>query len=90
LSYRFVASERYWRSFYALPSDQKEVARRKWLVFKKNPFDPSLGTHKIHALSARAGQTVYSAVIEEDLRVVFLIDGDTVKTIDIGGHAIYR
>jgi len=49
-----------------------------------------LRSHKIHTLSARYKRTIYSAVIEADLRVVFFIEGDTVRTVDIGTHAIYR
>jgi hypothetical protein len=36
---------------------------------KIDPFDPRLGTHKIHRLSAIAIQTVYSVVIEGNLRI---------------------
>lgn len=35
-------------------------------------------------------KTVWSVVIEYDLRVVFVIDGDVVTTIDLGSHAIQR
>jgi hypothetical protein len=90
LNYKFLATHQYWRSFYALPPEQREAVRKKWKVFKTNPFHPSLGTHKIHALSAKAGTVVYSVVVEKNLRVLFLIDGDVVKTIDIGNHTIYQ
>lgn len=86
----FRASETFWKNFYALSTKQKDSVRRKWEVFKSNPFHPSLKTHEIHRLSARAGATVYSVVIEADLRVIFKIDGDCVQTIDIGTHDIYR
>jgi hypothetical protein len=89
-AYRFKAAERFWIAFYALPDAQKVSVRAAWRKFKANPFDPSLGTHKIHSLSARIEKTVYSVVIESDLRAVFLIDGDTVSTFDMGAHAIYR
>jgi hypothetical protein len=39
------------------------------MIFRNDPFDPRLNTHKIHALSARAGRTVYSVTVERDLRV---------------------
>lgn len=87
--YTYKATERFWKNFYALGADQKESTRKAWQVFKEDPFDPSLGTHKIHALTAKAGTTVYGVVIEGDLRVVFLIDGQTVVSLDIGTHAVY-
>jgi hypothetical protein len=89
---RFTATENFWRKFYALRPDQKQLVREKWEIFKVDPFDSRLGTHKISSLSARMKKTVWSVVIESrgDLRVTFVIDGDLVTTIDIGGHSIYR
>jgi len=87
---RFTATATFWRNFYALPARQKQLVREKWQIFKVDPFDPRLGTHRINSLSARMGKTVRSVVIEGDLRAVFVIDGDLVTTIDIGDHSIYR
>jgi len=33
---------------------------------------------------------VHAVCIESDLRAVFYIEGDTVWSVDIGTHAIYR
>lgn len=88
--YNYAASETFWKAFYALPAPQKLSVREKWDIFRRDPFDRRLGTHKIHSLSARYGRTIYSVVIEGDLRAVFYIDGGTVLTIDLGTHAIYR
>jgi hypothetical protein len=61
--------------FYKLRPEQKESVRRSWELFKGDPFHPSLGSHEIHELLARAKHTIYAAVIEADLRVIFRIDG---------------
>ncbi|HEV7403590.1 MAG TPA: hypothetical protein VGO11_11710 [Chthoniobacteraceae bacterium] len=90
MSFRFRATQRYWEKFYALPSGQKESVRRAWKIFKGNPFDPRLRTHKIHKLSAFYGRTIYAVEIEGDLRVVFYVEGDVVVTVDIGSHDVYR
>jgi plasmid maintenance system killer protein len=90
LKYRFKASEEFWKNFHTLSAAQKASARYAWGFFKENPFDPRLDTHKIHALSGRAGKTIYSIWIEDNLRVVFYISGDMVFTVDIGEHKIYR
>ena len=90
MKYRFKPTQRFWEGFYALPSPQKESTRRAWKIFKENPFDPRLRSHKIHKLSARYGRTIYSVEIAGDLRVVFYLEGDVVVTIDIGSHSIYR
>ncbi len=88
--YRFKASEAFWASFYGLDADQKRSVREKWEIFKKNPFDPALGSHKINRLTALHNTTVYAAKIEGNLRVVFKIIDDQVFTIDVGTHDIYK
>lgn len=88
--YRFLATETFWKKFYALSPQQKAAVRRTWVVFKENPFDFRLGTHRINSLSARYQKTIHSVVVERDLRVVFYLDGQTVWSVDVGTHSIYR
>jgi mRNA-degrading endonuclease YafQ of YafQ-DinJ toxin-antitoxin module len=90
MKYRFKPTEQFWESFYDLSPGQKESTRRAWKIFKENPFDPRLRTHKIHRLSAQYGRTVYSVEIEGDLRAVFFVRDDLVVTVDIGTHGIYK
>jgi hypothetical protein len=90
VSYQFKASETFWRKFYRLPAHRKDAVRAAWRIFKANPFDPRLGVHKIHSLSAKSGKTIHAVTIDADLRAVFFVEGDTVFTVDIGTHAIYR
>lgn len=89
MNYQYRATEKFWKNFYALSDAQKESVRRAWRIFKSDPFQPSLGTHEIRALSARARHTIYSVVIEADLRVIFRVDGSWVTTLDVGTHRIY-
>ena len=90
MKYRFKAGENYWKRFYRLSPRQKDSVRQKWAIFKLDPFDARLGTHRINKLSSRFNKTVYSVVIESDLRAVFYLEGDTVWTVDIGTHSLYR
>ncbi len=90
MNYQYRAIEKFWKSFYRLSPAQKESVRRAWAAFKTDPFDPALGTHEIHELSARAKHTIYSVVIESDLRVIFRIDGAWVTSLDVGTHRMYR
>ena len=55
MKYRYRAVERFWTSFYRLAPEQKESARKAWKMFKADPFDPRLRTHKIQRLSAQYG-----------------------------------
>jgi len=48
-------------SFYALSPSLKDSTRRAWKIFKENPFDPRLRSHKIYKLSARYSRTIYAA-----------------------------
>src|SRR6266567_7153869 len=79
---RFRATRAFWRSFGKLPTQQQRRAREVFVIFKQNPFDSRLGSHKIHKLSARYGRVIYATEIETNLRVVFYIEGDVVTTID--------
>ena len=90
MKYRFKPTETFWESFYDLSPGQKNSTRRTWEIFKENPFDPRLRTHKIYRLSAQYGRTIYAVDIEGDLRAVFFIKDDLVVTVDIGTHDIYK
>jgi hypothetical protein len=51
---------------------------------------PAARVHKIHTLSVKSGKTIHALTIQADLRAVFFVEGDTILTVDIGTHAIYR
>lgn len=87
---RYRATPQFWRSYARLTEGQQSSARRAWFIFKEDPFDPRLKTHRIASLSARFGRTIHSVWIEGNLRAVFYLDGADVVSVDIGTHAIYR
>jgi hypothetical protein len=66
------------------------VHEKAFSIFKQDPFNARLRSHKIHKLSARYGRTIYAAEVEANLRVAFYVEGDVVVTIDIGSHDLYR
>jgi mRNA-degrading endonuclease YafQ of YafQ-DinJ toxin-antitoxin module len=90
MKYRFRATRAFWRSFAKLTLQQQRRAREVFVIFKQNPFDPRLRSHKIQKLSARYSRVIYAAEIEADLRVVFYIERNVVVTLDIGSHDLYR
>jgi hypothetical protein len=49
-----------------------------------------LRTHKIQRLSANYGRTIYAIEIEGDLRLLFYLDGETVVSLVIGTHDLYK
>ena len=90
MKYRYRAVERFWTSFYRLNPAQKESARQVWQIFKEDPFDPRLRTHKIQRLSAQYGRTIYAVEVEGDLRSMFYLDGEIIVSLIIGTHDIYK
>lgn len=90
MSYRFRAAKSFWRSWSRLSADQQQAARQAFALFKQNPFDPCLRAHKIHRLSAHFGRTIYAVNIDADLRAAFYVDGETVWSVSIGTHDIYK
>ena len=90
MKYRFRATRAFWRRFGKLSVQQQRRAREVFAIFKMNPFDSRLRSHKIQKLSARYGRVIYAAEIQADLRVVFYVEGNTVVTVDIGSHDLYR
>jgi hypothetical protein len=86
----FKTTPQFRRSLRSLAPDQKQAAKAAFRIFKENPFDPRLGTHKIFRLSAIMKRTVYAVSILNDLRAVFYIAGDVVISFDIGKHDIYE
>jgi hypothetical protein len=90
MKYRFRATERFWTSFYRLSPEQKESARAAWRIFKEDPFDSRLRTHKIQRLSAHYGRTIHAVEIEGDLRSTFYLEGETVVSLIIDTHDIYK
>jgi hypothetical protein len=90
MKYRYRAAEKFWTSFYRLAPQQKESCRKAWQIFKENPFDPRLCSHRIHRLSARYGRTICAAAIEDDLRLLFYLEGETITSLIVGTHDIYE
>ena len=90
MSYRFRAAKSFWRSWSRLSPEQQQMARQVFPIFKRNPFDPRLRTHRIHRLSAHYGRTIYAVDIAGDLRAAFYLEGETVWPVAIGTHDIYK
>jgi len=81
---------RFERPLRKLTPRQKASARTASGIFKDNPFDARLRTHKIHGLSVKLRRTIYSVSIESDVCAIFYMEGDVGVGLDIADHAIYR
>jgi len=90
VKYRFRAAKSFRRALARLTPEEQRLAAAAFRMFKQNPFDPRLRSHKIHKLSAIYGKTIHAVEIAGDLRAAFYVDGDVVWSVDIGDHRIYR
>jgi len=90
VTYRFKTTPAFRKALFKLSPAQIVSAKKAYVIFKQNPFDPRLRTHKIHHLSALYKRTIYAVWVEGDLRSIFYLDGKSIVSVDIGTHAIYR
>jgi len=90
MNYRFRAAKSFWLSWSGLSEVQQRAARQAFAIFKANPFDPRLRPHKIHRLSAHYNRTIYAVDIAGDLRATFFVEGESVWSVSIGTHDIYK
>ena len=90
MKYRFRAAKSFRRSLAKLSLEQRRAAVVAFGIFRQDPFDPRLRPHKIHKLSAIYGVTIYAVEIGADLRAAFYLEGQTIWSVDIGTHGIYR
>ncbi len=79
-------SPRFARRFKKLSKTLKFSAQEKEIIFRNDPFDPRLKTHKLHG--DLAGRWAFSISFEH--RIVFSFENDgIVRFHDIGGHDVY-
>lgn len=81
---KVLYSPKFLRSFRKLSKDIQDAFRKKEKLFRKDPFDPQLQTHKLK------GREEWSFLITYSIRVLFLWEKDAVTLVNIGDHSIYR
>ena len=64
----------------------QQRAKEREKIFRNNPFDPRLDTHKLHG--RLNGQ--WSFWITGKVRIMFEFDNGDVIFLDIGDHGIYQ
>lgn len=80
-------SPQFERDYKKLSFEIKEKAKEKEKIFRVNPFDPRLKTHKLHGEL----EEFWGFSIDYQFRVVFSFFGEKkVKFYAIGGHSIYE
>jgi mRNA-degrading endonuclease YafQ of YafQ-DinJ toxin-antitoxin module len=74
------------KSFLDLPEGLQNIAKVKIILFKNNPFEASLKTHKLHGKL----KNQWSFAIKGQYRILFVFDKIDAIFLDIGPHDIYK
>ena len=75
------------KQYKKLPIKVKELAREKEKIFRVNPFDKQLRTHKLHGKE----KELLAFWINFHYRIKFIfLDSETVLFLEIGTHGIYK
>lgn len=79
-------SARFERQYRKLPRAVKVVAEEKEIIFRDNPFNIALSTHKLHGKL----KSFYSFSVNNKYRIIFEFEDDNnIKFHYIGTHDIY-
>lgn len=74
------------KHFRKLSSRDQEEAIQKERIFRLNPFDARLKTHKLHGKE----KETWAFSVSYSCRIKFIfLDEDSVLLLDIGTHDIY-
>lgn len=81
---RILYASVFLRSFGKLPVKIQDEFRRREAVFRQNPFNPLLKTHKLK------GRSDWAFLVTYEIRVIFAFEKDIFRFLNIGDHSIYR
>jgi len=77
---------RFIRQYKKLPKNIQKAAQEKETIFRQNPFDPRLKTHKLKG----ALEGFWSFSLNHSYRIIFdFQDEQVVRFYQIGNHDIY-
>jgi mRNA-degrading endonuclease YafQ of YafQ-DinJ toxin-antitoxin module len=80
-------SPRFEKNYKRLPKRIKEKAKEKEAIFRDNPFDSRLKTHKLQGKQRDS----WALWINDSYRIKFIfISDDEVLFFNIGTHGIYK
>lgn len=80
-------SSKFEREYKKLPKKMKKSAEEKEEIFRKNPFDPQLNTHKLHG--RLKDYWVFS--VNDKYRIIFeFVKKDIIWFHSIGDHSVYQ
>lgn len=83
---KIIYSSKFAKEYKKLPDKIKDLAEKKEKIFRQNPFDPRLKTHK---LSGKFRE-FWSFSIDYKYRIIFeFADEKTIYFHSVGSHRVY-
>lgn len=80
-------SSRFKKSYKKLPLQVKQKAKEKEKIFRENPFDARIDTHKLHGKY----KDYWAFTVAGQYRIMFVFaNGNKIDFINIGTHEIYK
>ena len=84
---RIYYSSKFEREYRKLPKEIKALAEEKENIFRKNPFDSRLDTHKLHGRL----KEYWAFSIVDKYRIIFeFAEKDIIWFHSVGDHSIYQ
>lgn len=84
--FTILYSSRFAKRYKKLPSKIQDILEVKEAVFRENPFDSRLKTHKLRGIFSN----YWSFSVDYSYRVIFaFVDKEMVKFLTVGDHDIY-
>lgn len=82
-----VYASKFQREYKKLPDKIKNIAEQNEQIFRDNPFNPALDTHKLHGRL----KDFWSFSIGYKYRIIFeFVNKETVYFHSTGNHDIYQ
>jgi proteic killer suppression protein len=79
-------SPKFARQYKKLSREIKDKAKEKEALFRINPFDNKLKTHKLNG----EFKDYWSFSVDYEIRIIFrFLDANTVRFLFVGDHDIY-
>jgi len=84
---KIIYSTKFAREYRKLPLKIKKLAEKREQIFRKDPFESSLKTHKLTGKL----KEYYSFSIDYQYRIIFeFVEKDNIWFHSVGTHEIYK
>jgi addiction module RelE/StbE family toxin len=78
---------RFIKEYKKLPLIVKNTAKKKEIIFRENPFDPILRTHKLNGPL----EGFFAFSVSSKYRIIFVfVEKNIIEFYSIGNHDIYE